>query len=1039
MLLGTIQSFLRIDTGQFNTGLNEAQRNAARQGGLIGKAFKSIGDDVKDALKVAVGAFAVTKIASFFGDTIKAASDLQESTNKVSQVFKSAAPAVLDFAATTAKSFGISNVEARNAAATFGVFGQSAGLAGKDLSDFSIKLVGMAADFASFHNTSPEDAIIAIGSALRGESEPIRAYGVLLNEMTLRTEGVKLGLIATTKQALTPQQRVLTAYNVILEQTTFAQGDFAKTSQFLANQMRITSASFEDTKAAIGQALLPTATQFFGAVQTIGLPALQALGTALSGVLSVLGPFIVILGDLINIVGDLPTPILAGAAAWGLWLLLRGPILVALDQIGIAITRVAFAGASLAVQLSLASGVLAKTAVVARIAGTSILTAFGGIAGIAITGLVIGLGYLFSSLTETADGSDAAAEAQKQHQDAVENITQSLDAETGALTKATRAQIIDKLEKQGALKALQDLGINTEQYVDAILKVGGAQPAVTKALRDQAKAALESSKSFQDLKPQLDAAGVSTDDFLDALTKGDLSVIAGQLDQTGKGATGAATGLDDMAIGAAAINESNISNTMDGLVAAAGPAAGLMQTLGATTGETADALDSGARKVEAMGEGALDASGKITNLDGVVDDTTKSVTPFKQALDESKKSADKVGDSIDFLKQKLEDLRNGIDEAAKTQRGADAAYRDAGQAALDYASSQDKVVQAQIDVNKATEDLKDAQDHLGKSQEDGGTTADDVTEAELKLAQAQRDQKKATTDVTAAADDQADSYDTVRDKAREMAGAAYQNQAANGDLEAAVRDANAVMQTQRDRFIAAQVAAGMEEGAARTLADQIGLIPGDVTTAYTAPGSPYAIAQAADLKTKLDAVPGRKDVTINTNASSVVADLDGVQRVINNITGKTVTITTERREIVRGTVTATAATGGQIRGPGTMTSDSIPAMLSDYEIVIRAIRAKRYASQLLALNAGMDPAYIDWGKAKGFAAGGQAGSRPIFTSQPVQSQRPQVVVMPTQGSSNTLVIEFRGDGVLRQVFQETARMVVEDNQSRQAQQLQFMR
>jgi hypothetical protein len=92
-----------------------------------------------------------------------------------------------------------------------------------------------------FNNVSQDDAINAIGSALRGEAEPLRRFGVLLDEATLKNAALQLGLITTTKEALTPQQKVLAAQKVIYEQTTTAQGDFARTSDGLANKTKILS------------------------------------------------------------------------------------------------------------------------------------------------------------------------------------------------------------------------------------------------------------------------------------------------------------------------------------------------------------------------------------------------------------------------------------------------------------------------------------------------------------------------------------------------------------------------------------------------------------------------------------------------------------------------------------------------------------------------------------------------------------------------------------------------------------------------------
>ena len=107
--------------------------------------------------------------------------------------FSGADGQVQKFARNAATALGQSQQGALDAAATFGVFGKSAGLAGRDNAKFSTELTTLAADMASFSNTTPEQAVEALGSALRGESEPIRQYGVLLDDATLKARAMKLG------------------------------------------------------------------------------------------------------------------------------------------------------------------------------------------------------------------------------------------------------------------------------------------------------------------------------------------------------------------------------------------------------------------------------------------------------------------------------------------------------------------------------------------------------------------------------------------------------------------------------------------------------------------------------------------------------------------------------------------------------------------------------------------------------------------------------------------------------------------------------
>lgn len=253
------------------------------------KEVQTFGDKLSNFGKMAGAAFAAAGVAAvgFAGklavDAVKAASDLSETISKTKVIFGDSAKQVEAFAETAAKSLGQTKQQALDAAANFAIFGKSAGLAGDDLVKFSTDFTGLASDLASFNNTSPEEAINAIGSALRGEAEPLRRYGVLLDDASLRQAALELGIISTTKNALTPQQKVLAAQQLIYKQTGAAQGDFARTSDGLANQQRILTAQLENVKTTIGTALLPIVLEITTFFSKYMLPIIEKIGAAFSG------------------------------------------------------------------------------------------------------------------------------------------------------------------------------------------------------------------------------------------------------------------------------------------------------------------------------------------------------------------------------------------------------------------------------------------------------------------------------------------------------------------------------------------------------------------------------------------------------------------------------------------------------------------------------------------------------------------------------------------------------------------------------------
>lgn len=231
-------------------GIKQAQYEFNKLDSNVQKA----GYVLNKAILPAAAAFGT--LTQVIGPAVTAASNMQESMSKVGVIFGSGAKEVTNFASTAARQLGQSKQAVLDAAGVFGTFGKAAGLAGTDLATFSNDFTTLATDLASFNNTTPEEAVQAIGAALRGEAEPLRRFGVLLNDATLKAEAMRLGIYKGSG-ALTQQQKILAAQAAIYKQTSDAQGDFARTADGLANKQRTLSALIDNYQVQLGQQLLP--------------------------------------------------------------------------------------------------------------------------------------------------------------------------------------------------------------------------------------------------------------------------------------------------------------------------------------------------------------------------------------------------------------------------------------------------------------------------------------------------------------------------------------------------------------------------------------------------------------------------------------------------------------------------------------------------------------------------------------------------------------------------------------------------------------
>lgn len=280
---------------------------AAGKTDASGKQLEVRGKAIGTAFKIGVGVVAgaaLLKFGQLADEAVQSASDLSEATNKAGEVFEGATPKILAFGKTASKSIGQSNEQAISAASTFGLFFEAAGQATDQAADMSIAMVKLASDMASFNDADPSEVLVNLRSGLSGEAEPLRKFGVFLNEAAVAAKAAEMGMVGVNGK-LTDGQKIQARYQLILEQTSKAQGDFARTSDGLANKQRTAAAAAEDAKAALGEGLLPAQLELTNAF-VAATPAITAMAKGL--------------GSVVKAFTSLPGPVqavVAGTAAAG--------------------------------------------------------------------------------------------------------------------------------------------------------------------------------------------------------------------------------------------------------------------------------------------------------------------------------------------------------------------------------------------------------------------------------------------------------------------------------------------------------------------------------------------------------------------------------------------------------------------------------------------------------------------------------------------------------------------------------------------------
>ena len=240
--------------------------------------------------------------------SFKYASDLEENLNKTEVAFKENSDEVIEWSKTTLKQYGLSQSTALNMASTWGDMGTSMGIPLDTATEMSKTLVGLSADLASFKNISIDRAQTALNAVYTGETESLKELGVVMTEANLEAYAMAKGTEKSYKE-MDQAEKVSLRYQYVLDKTQNSQGDFARTSDSAANQMRIAQESAKELAAEFGKKLLPAGTKILEFANDL-LDSFNNLddGTqnliiSIAGIAAAAGPATKLLGGITGVAG----------------------------------------------------------------------------------------------------------------------------------------------------------------------------------------------------------------------------------------------------------------------------------------------------------------------------------------------------------------------------------------------------------------------------------------------------------------------------------------------------------------------------------------------------------------------------------------------------------------------------------------------------------------------------------------------------------------------------------------------------------------
>lgn len=503
-------------------GFASLQSNAKKAAAAVNGGAGSLGASVTEADKkvkgfsstlqmagaVAAGSLAADALKAgaqraiaAFRDTVKAANDLGESVNAVDRIFKDNSEVIHQWATKNANNFGLSQRAFNQMATPLGAMLKNGGLALDQVSAQTLKLTERSADMASVFNTDVSDALTAIQAGLRGEADPLERYGVKLSAAAVQQRALA-DTGKSSAAALTQQEITLARLNLIYDQTADVVGDFAATSDGMANSTRIMTAQIEDAQAKVGQAFLPV---FAQAAQVVGTLA---------------GSF-----------AALPTPVIAvTAAVVGLAAatLVLAPRIVATKR---ALDEMVESGGRTQATIARASIAIGKAAgalTVATVAGQVLGASLGTVLNPQIDALTV-------NMKEYAETGKKVGEMQRLLGDDADTLHVALDNAT-----SSGKGFALWMEEVSGTKGFED------SWTNNIERVNSLDSALANLVHGGS--AEEAAQAFARIKEQADSQGISLEDLNKAFPQynASLQTTAAASKETASATRDVSKELDDL-------------------------------------------------------------------------------------------------------------------------------------------------------------------------------------------------------------------------------------------------------------------------------------------------------------------------------------------------------------------------------------------------------------------------------------------------------------------------------------------------------------
>jgi hypothetical protein len=262
----------------------------------VGKSLDQLGDKAT-ALGKTLSLSVTAPLVGLGAISAKFAADANESLSKLEAVFGDRAGAINEWIKELRESVPATTAEIQDLVSGTQDLLVPLGMADAEAEEMTKSIVTLAGDLASFNNIPVDEALAKIRSGLVGQYEPLLQFGVALNAGKVKAEAFKQG-IGDGKRELTASERALVSYQLILDGTSKAHGDAAKTKDSDANALKFLAKETKELATVMGQSLLPAITPIVSGLKDAAKAA-QSMSPAMRGIVVGIGAFAAGVGPLL--------------------------------------------------------------------------------------------------------------------------------------------------------------------------------------------------------------------------------------------------------------------------------------------------------------------------------------------------------------------------------------------------------------------------------------------------------------------------------------------------------------------------------------------------------------------------------------------------------------------------------------------------------------------------------------------------------------------------------------------------------------------